>query len=68
VKDYTLKPIPEGWQQVIEAQNAAYPKCKHGTPTAFIINDRPICAECYAEDPALRAFLRSNMLVSGGLR
>jgi hypothetical protein len=68
LKDYSVKPHPEGWQQVIDMQNAAYPKCKHGTPTAFIdFDDRPICMRCVEEDPKIRMRFKSTSLVSGGL-
>ena len=70
MKDYTVKPLPDGWQeQVIDVQNAAYPRCKHGTHTAFIdFDDRPICIRCVEENPAIAARFRSMQLVSGGIK
>lgn len=70
MEDYTLKPLPPGWQEnVIDPQNAGYPTCKHGTHTAFIdFDDHPICWECVQEDPAIRLRFKSTTLVSGGLR
>jgi hypothetical protein len=61
------KPHSPEWQQVIAAQNAAYPCCKHGTHTPFILDDQPFCWECYQKDSALAARLKSMQLVSGGL-
>ena len=64
MRDYVIRPIPDGWQeQVIDAQNAAYPECKHG-PTAGMLYDRPICPKCYAEDPTIRMWLKSTALIS----
>jgi hypothetical protein len=69
MRDYVIRPIPEGWQEnVIDVQNAAYPRCKHGAPTAFIVGDRPICMACVEEDPAILMWLKSGSLVSGGVK
>jgi len=69
MRDYTLKPIPEGWQEnVIDVQSRGYPTCKHGTHTPVIdIDDQPICIECVREDPRILARFKSMALVSGGL-
>jgi len=62
------KPHTAEWLAVIAAQNAQYPRCKHGTPTAFIIHGQPVCYQCIEEDPALRLWLKSTSLVSGGMK
>ena len=68
MKDYTVRPLPAGWQEnVVDVQNAQYPKCKHGTPTPGNIRGQAVCLQCLEEDPALLTWLKSGSLVSGGL-
>lgn len=68
MKDYTLHPHPPGWQAVIDAQNAAYPKCAmHNAPAVCDIKG-PRCLRCIEEDQEIRRWLISTTLVSGGLK
>jgi hypothetical protein len=69
LKDYTVKPMPDGWQEnVIDVQNADYPKCHpHNAPAVCIIHDQPRCLACVEQDPTIRMWLKSGSLVSGGV-
>ncbi len=63
------KPHGLEWQAVIDAQNAEYPRCRaHGTPTACVIGDEPVCLRCLQDDPSFLMWLKSGSLVSGGLK
>lgn len=57
------------WAEVQAAQDSLMPCCEpHNTPTATMIDGRPMCAACITEAGAdLRLWLKSLGLIAGGV-